>query len=232
MMPMRKMSVLYAALLVVISSGGNALAARDLVQNGMLSQGKNGQPDAWKSEGYEKAPRATDFVWQVGANGIGTLGIHNRLPNDSRYIQTLKVSPDTWYRIEGWLRSDNIGSDKVGIYLSVMGTFFNSRDLRGTIGWQPVGLWVKTGSLQTKLPIGCRLGGYSSLNTGRGWCTGISAIAAGEPADNAPFVYGERSASSGFGGRFGVQAIAVLVALGVLLLLWRYVLPPAKQIPK
>ena len=67
----------------------------------------------------------------------------------------------------------------MGAYLSVLDTFYNSRDLRGTAPWQPVSFWVKTGSIDTSLQIACRVGGYSSLNTGRGWCTGISLLAAG-----------------------------------------------------
>jgi len=146
-------------------------------------------------------------------------------------VQTVPVSPDTWYRVTGWIRTENVGATQMGVHLSVMGTFHNSRDLRGTLGWQPVGFWVKTDGLTTKLQIACRLGGYSSLNTGKGWCTGISVVAAGTPAPDR-FVYGNTADPQASSGAFGVQAIAVLVVVGIALLIWRYVLPPSTHIPE
>lgn len=209
-----------------------AEAARELVRNPLLTQGKAGQPLQWKTEAYRMETEVTEFGWTVDESQVGVLSIHNKIANDARYVQTVQVSPDTWYRVTGWGRAENIGTKSMGLYLSVMGTFHNSRDLRGSLSWQPLSFWVKTGSLETKLQLACRLGGYSSLNTGRGWCTGISVTAAGTPAPAAKFVYGSTAAQQLSGGSFGVQAIAVLVVLGVLLLLWRYLLPPSAQIPK
>jgi len=208
-----------------------ALAARELVRNPLLTKGKDGKPLHWKTQGYRTEPAVTTFAWEVDDLGIGVLGITNKIANDARYVQTVPVSPNTWYRVSGWGRSRNVGSRAMGLHLSVMGTFHDSRDLRGTIDWQPIGFWVKTGSLQTKLEIACRLGGYSSLNTGQGWCTGISVVAAGSPVPNQKFVYGSTATQQLTSAAFGMQALVVLVVLGIVLLIWRYVLPPSKQIP-
>lgn len=221
-----------AALLIGGMAVADAEAARELVQNPLLEKGKDGTPLNWKSEAYRAEPTDTQFGWRVDASGIGVLEIESRTPNDARYVQTVAVSPNTWYHVGAWGRTENVGSNEMGLHLSIMGTFHNSRDLRGTSPWQPLGLWVKTGSLETKLQVGCRLGGYSSLNTGKGWCTGISVIAAGSPEPSESFVYGRDAEEEPTGGHFGIQAIAVLVVLGLLLLIWRYVLPPSKQIPE
>jgi hypothetical protein len=221
-----------AALLLVVLSTDPAAGSRELVRNPLLSRGKDGQPLDWKPEAYRMEPQVTTFGWNLGDDKIGVLEIDSKIPNDARYVQTVPVSPDTWYRVSGWGRSENVGSSSMGLYLSVMGTFHNSRDLRGTIDWTPLGFWVKTGSLETKLQLACRLGGYSSINTGKGWCTGISVVAAGSPKPDQNYVYGSTAAEQITGGAFGIQAIAVLVVVGILLLIWRYVLPPSAQIPK
>lgn len=229
---MRIARLTVVALLLVGTFSNSAIAARELVKNPLLSKGSNGKPLHWKAEGYRMEPEVTAFEWTLDKDGIGVLEIDNKVGNDARYVQTVKVSPNTWYRITGWGKAENVGPTKMGLYISVMGTFHNSRDLRGTLDWQPLGFWVQTGNLETKLQIACRLGGYSSLNTGKGWCTGISVSAAGTPQPDKQHVYGSTADQQVSGGAFGIQAIAVLVVLGLLLLIWRYVLPPSKQIPE
>ena len=205
-----------------------AFAAREIVQNPLLTQNRDGKPRFWKEAAYKLGDSAAAFSWSVGDDLIGVLRIENKVPNDARYVQTVTVSPNTWYNVSGWGRAEKVGRDTMGLYLSVMGTFHNSRDLRGTVAWQPLSFWVKTGSLETSLDIACRLGGYSSLNTGTGWCTGISVTAAGTPNPDSRFVYGtvEQSSSN---NKFWVQAAAVLIVLGSLLLLWRYIRPPSQE---
>ena len=210
----------------------DAQAAREQIENPTLTQNRSGGPLGWKSEAYDAEAGATLFAWEVSPSRFGVLSIDSRRENDARYVQNVPVSPNTWYRITGWGRTEDVGTNRMGLYLSVMGTFHNSRDLRGTMAWQPLELWVKTDSLMTRLPIGCRLGGYASLNTGRGWCTGISVVAAGTPDPDARFVYGSLDGPSFVGGDIGIQVISLLVAAGFALLLWRYLLPYSRQIPE
>ncbi len=232
MMSMRIARSIVATIALVTMFATTAAAVSELVRNPVLSSGKDGKPLNWKAEGYRMEKAVTTFGWSVDDSKLGVIQIDSKIENDARYVQTVPVSPDTWYRVSGWGRSENVGSNAMGLYLSVMGTFHNSRDLRGTVTWQPLGFWVKTGSLETKLQVACRLGGYSSLNTGKGWCTGISVMAAGSPQPDKKFVYGSTAGEQITGGAFGIQAVAVLVVLGLLLLIWRYVLPPSKQIPE
>jgi hypothetical protein len=207
--------------------------AAELSKNPLLTQGSGGVPLHWTKNAYRPEETVTTFGWSLDKLGIGTLKIESREANDARWVQKVPVSRNTWYRITGWARADNVGASAMGAYLSVMGTFYNSRDLRGTQGWQPLGLWIKTGGLDTTLEIACRLGGYASLNSGTAYFTGISVEAAGLPAANQPFVYGadpKEGASSTI--PVGMQVIAVVVALGLVLLVWRYVLPRSSHIPR
>ena len=209
---------------------GAALASAELDKNGLLTEGRDGKPERWRSEGY--ATDATEYVWTVGDDGLGLLGMTSAKPNDARWVQSVPVSPGTWYQVSGWVRAQDVGAQSLGAYLSVMDTFFNSRDLRGTTDWQQVGFWVKTGSLETSLALACRLGGYSSLNTGTAHCTGLSVVAAGTPRAGDPFVFGGIAASGESGNGLPIaKGVAVLVVLGIVLLIWRYLAPPSARIP-
>jgi dolichyl-phosphate-mannose-protein mannosyltransferase len=219
-----------AALIAVLLLAAPAVAA-ELVKNPMLSDGGNGKPVGWTEEGYVLKPEVTQFTWQRNPLGIGTLQIQNLVGNDARWVQKVPVSPSTWYRVSGWIRTVGVGAQAKGAYLSVMGSFSDSRDLRGTQPWQPVGMWVRTGALDTTLTLAARLGGYSSLNTGMAFFTGISVEAAGTPPAQADFVYGSEPAQAQGGGALWVQIVAILVVVGGVLLLWRYVIPPSGQIP-
>jgi hypothetical protein len=228
--PHFRIRLLAALLTVALVTPAVALASAELVKNGLVVQGHDGKPDGWLSDGFAKD--ATEFTWNVGDNGLGVLGIKSSKPNDARWAQSVPVSPSTWYQVSGWIRAEDVGATSMGAYLSVMDTFNNSRDLRGTSGWQPVGFWVKTGKIETSLQIACRLGGYSSLNTGSAQCAGISVIAAGTPKAGDPFVYGGTPGGEDSGpGLPFAKGVAVLVVIGVVLLMWRYLAPPSVRTP-
>jgi dolichyl-phosphate-mannose-protein mannosyltransferase len=220
------------ALATLALNASIALGATELVKNGLLTEGRDGKPNHWRTDAY--SADASRMSWSVGDNGLGVLAIDSAKPNDARWVQNVPVSPNTWYQVTGWLRAEDVGSQSMGVYLSIMDTFYNSRDLRGTSGWQPVSFWVKTGALETSLQLACRLGGYSSLNTGRGWCTGLSVSAAGTPRAGDPFVYGGTAGaeSSSAKGLPIAQGVAVLVVIGILLLAWRYLASPSTRIPR
>src|SRR4029079_1862954 len=95
--------------------------------------------------------------------------IHNKKPNDSRFVQDLRVKEQTWYHISGKIRTEGVGQAAIGAYVSLMEGFQNTEDVKGTKDWQPVEMWVKTEKWQDRLQLALRLGGYSSLNTGEAW---------------------------------------------------------------
>ena len=225
--------VLGLALVAAIGHAGTlpARAAGELVTNGMFSRGTGDQPEGWSHEAYVNDAKATVFSWAVNDSQVGVITITSKQPNDARWTQNVPVSPSTWYRISGWVKTEGVGEKTIGGYLSVMNSFNNTAELRGTQDWRQVGMWVKTSGLETTLPIACRLGGYASLNTGTASCTAISVEAAGSPPRDEPFVYGGTATEASGGHPLFVQAIAVLVAVGIALLLWRYLLPPSASIP-
>ena len=88
------------------------------------------------------------FKWTPDPSRPGILEIKNLKPNDSRWMQTLTVSPSRWYRVSGWIRSENVSTNGgLGAYIDDMDNDFQSTDFRGK-GWQQVKFWMKTGPSQ------------------------------------------------------------------------------------
>ncbi len=219
------------AVLLAVAAPAIATPAGELVQNGLFTAGEAGVPTGWSHAAYRPEPEVTTFGWAVDEAGIGAISIESRAPNDASWVQRVTVEPERWYRISGWVRTESVGTQATGAHLSVLDTFWGSRELRGTEPWQPVQLFVKTAPETTSLSIACRLGGYAAENAGRALCTAISVEATGAPVPGAPFVHGATLADLATPGSPAALVAAGLVGSGVALLLWRLLLPPAARIP-
>ena len=172
--------VCLAAFLVLprlTQSGGGTYD--ELVKNGSA---ENGDED-WLTGAYVSTPGYSFFEVREGEgrNGSSALYIRNEELNDARFYQTLNVSPNTLYRISGYIRSDSpegVGEDgKVskGANLSVEGLYVFSDSVYDTNGeWQEVRLYGKTGEKQDRLTLYVRLGGYSGEALGEAWFDDIS----------------------------------------------------------
>lgn len=205
--------------------------ASEILVNGLLSAGTAGQPASWAKASYAQTKGSPRFGWSVGATGIGVLSIENVNPDDSHWTQTATVTPETWYLLRGWVRTENVGATQRGAGLSVMESFYDSQDLRGTQDWTPLSLWIRTAAGQTTLEVACRLGGYSSLTTGQAWFTALSLQPSGPPPEGASFVHGGVPVAREEGSAVWVQVVAALVVVALALLVWRYVLPPSTHVP-
>ncbi len=212
-----------AIAMVLALAAGTAQAVQELVRNGdFATAASSGLPEGWSNESWLKSTTATEFTWAQSENGIGAATIRSREPNDASWIQSVGVSPSTWYRVSAWIRTENVGTERMGAYVSVMDTFFYSEELRGTRPWTPVVLWVKTGNLDTSIKVALRLGGYSSLNTGTAQFTMVSVEPAGRPPRGSKQVYGGASDESPSGGLPWARLAALAVAAGIGFVLWRY----------
>jgi len=218
-----------AAALAVALAAGSAAAVQDLARNGdFTTASSTGLPEGWSTESWLKSDTATAFTWAQSENGIGAATIRSREPNDASWIQSVGVSPSTWYRVSAWVRTEDVGTERMGAYVSVMDTFFYSEDLRGTRPWTPVVLWVKTGKLDTSIKVALRLGGYSSLNTGTAHFSMVSVEPAGTPPRGSKQVYGGSGDDAPSGGLPWARLAALLVASGMGLVLWRYLFAPGR----
>ncbi len=230
--PLFAATALFGLLLTPSATHSAEPTSQELLLNGILSAGADGQPADFGHVAYLSEASASVFGWSVDTSGIGTLSIDSLKPNDARWTQTVPVQPGTWYRLTGWARTEDVGAQNRGAALSIMGTFHESQDLRGTQGWTPLALWVRTTAAQTTLEVACRLGGYASLNSGRAWYTALSLQASGAPPEGSAFVFGGQVEVREEGSPIWVQILAALVVVGLALLVWRYVLPPSAHIPQ
>lgn len=196
----------------------------ELERNGLLSQGHGGQPTGWTHMAYFSDPKSTRFGWEVDTEGIGVLKIANLKPNDSRWVQTIAVSPSTWYRVSGWIRSENVERIPIGAHLSVGGAVPISPDLRGTADWRLVEFWLQTNPDQKSMDLECRLGSFSSLTTGTAYFTAIS-VSRGEPPQAIKQMSGGAVAERPNRHKIFVWLFDIILTLSVIFLLWRLVLP-------
>jgi Gpi18-like mannosyltransferase len=197
--------------------------AQSVLRNGGFTEGEGDKPTGWKTDQW--SPTAgTTFEWKQPNNGLGVIVVRNPQPNDARWTQTVRVLPDTWYRLSGSVRAIGVTGTGFGASLAVLGGFENTRELKGAdSGWQPVSMWFKTKPGQNEVTVACRLGNYGQIAAGEAWCTGIELTAIGRPPLNADFVYGPLDEST---TPVGLPAAAGIVALLTLALYLYGKLPP------
>ncbi|HZY59820.1 MAG TPA: hypothetical protein VFE56_08660 [Candidatus Binataceae bacterium] len=212
--------------------------AKELVVNGLLRSGTGNKPQGWEQQAFFPAADAATFKWTPDPSKPGVLVIINLQANDSRWLQTINVSPSTWYRVSGWIRSDDVGTTGgLGAYLDEMDNDYQSDDLRGSKGWQQVKFWMKTGPSQRTALLACRLGGYSALNTGTGYFTGISFMQVRRPPPGQQRVYGCGSWDfDGFTDYCGqtsilLRLVSAIILVGVALLLLLFIASSAGRSP-
>jgi len=138
----------------------------NLLTNGDFRHGSGESPDEWRTGAWKESPDATSYEWLHSQSGEPELTIDNAQPNDARWIQSLSLGPG-WYYFSAEVRAENVGSDAAGANVSLDEDGINSPDLHGTTGWQRLGFYLKVGPHGADIDVTLRLGGFSSLNTGR-----------------------------------------------------------------
>jgi Gpi18-like mannosyltransferase len=218
---MRMPRILLTLLLILVLP---ALAhAQNLVTNGGFLDGDADQPTAWTTEMWSPT-MGTTFGWKKSESGLGIATIRNPVGNDARWMQNVRVQPETWYRLSGNVRAIGVVQG-YGASLGIMGGFEQAREIKGEdSGWQQVSMWFKTKPSQTNVTIACRLGNYGQIALGEAQCTGIDLTAVASPPLNADFVYGpidEVTTPVGVPAAFGIIALLAIA-------LWLYGRLPAE----
>lgn len=197
--------------------------AQNLVRNGGFLDGEGDQPEGWTTEMWSPT-MGTAFGWQKGEAGLGVVSIRNPVGNDGRWIQNVRVQPETWYRLSGNVRAIGV-LQGYGASLGIMGGFEQAREIKGDdSGWQHVAMWFKTKPGQNQVTVACRLGNYGQIAIGEARCSGIELTAVASPPLNADFVYGPVDEVT---TPVGVPAALGIVAL-LAIALWLYGRLPAE----
>jgi hypothetical protein len=176
-------SILGLALLAASLSSTPVHAQANLLCNPGLTAGSGDTPQCWSHDSLTQPPGDVAFDW-LQDQQPPELEVYNYEPHDSRWKQTLHLKPG-WYHFTASVRTENVGELSVGANLSIMETWFESRDVRGTSYWETIGFYLKIPA-ETDVVLACRLGFYDSENTGRVFFRDLSATQVAAPGSDGP----------------------------------------------
>jgi len=158
---------------------GSAAHAAAPIRNGAFHDGADGAPAEWRNEAW--AREGVEFSWTPpGSDAPGSAGIHNLVPNDTRWCQSIAVQPGATYRVSTRVRTSEVGTGAAGAHIAVEPRVADSADVRGTEDWQRLDVEARAGEEQ-QWDVCLRLGSYANLNTGTAWFTDVSVLQIGAP---------------------------------------------------
>ncbi len=176
-----------ASVVCLIAAGfvpARAHAQSNLLLNPGLTAGSGDTPQYWQNESYRGQPPDVTFEW-LKDQQPPELEVFNYQPLDSRWYQKVHLKPG-WYHFSASVRTENIGVRDTGANLSIMESWILSRHLEGTNYWEPIGFYLQIPK-ETDVVLACRIGFYSSQNTGRAFfrdlsVTKVDAAGADDPS--------------------------------------------------
>ncbi|MDO5327177.1 MAG: glycosyltransferase family 39 protein, partial [Clostridia bacterium] len=191
------------ALIIVLALGyflffrtapADAASYENLLKNADFSQvDAEGNPSNWYLDAYAGLSGAEFSV--VEENGQNAARIVNLQPKDARFAQEVHVSPNTLYRLHGYIKAD--AQDGWGANLSIEGGYYYSAWVHDSQGeWQEVALYGRTGENQKYITVFARLGGYSGEATGEALFRDLSL----SRVDSVPDGYTALTWAPAFGG--------------------------------
>ena len=158
-------------------------AQTNLLCNAGLSAGSGDSPQCWEHDSSTLPPGDVTFEWGKDQQPPD-LEVWNYQPHDSRWKQTVHLKPG-WYHFTASVRTENVGELDVGANISIMETWMLSRNVRGTGYWEPIGFYLQIPT-ETDVVLACRLGFYSSENTGRAFFRDLSVTKVDAPGADDP----------------------------------------------
>ncbi|MGE5550960.1 MAG: carbohydrate binding domain-containing protein [Bacteroidota bacterium] len=216
--------ILALALALAVGLTAAVGAEENLLLNGGFEEPNGDIPMSWAID-YWQATSTYAMSSAKAHSGKYSLEIKSDTANDARMIQTVGVSPDTFYRLSGWIAVKNVAAGKVGANLCVMGQYNYSTPIEGTADWTYAELNFRTHSSQDRVVIGARLGMYCNEVSGTAYFDDLSLVrldsappsyqqlGGNEPAQSA----GQTASGKSGGGWIWLVAIgaAVIVLVNV-----------------
>jgi hypothetical protein len=169
-----------ALALAVLLATAPATANGALLRNGALGDGRGPAPHAWRSAAW--SIEHSRFGWNRDETPP-TLSIVNVEPNDAYWCQTVAVTPGNTYEILTEIRTEDVGTETAGAFISIEPRIGYSRLITGTSPWQPVQLRLQAQGPEQQWDVCLRLGSNGSLNTGTAWFRNVAMreVAIGAP---------------------------------------------------
>lgn len=184
-------SVRCAAVALVFSTSFLAPASAqraNMLQNGSVEDGVvTVGPFAWTTQVFEPGASLT---WDLDAAHEGTHSIKTSapLPNDTAWVQTVSLEPNTNDLLSGWIKTENVEQTHDGVdagaNLCLYGTFDHTPAITGTTDWTQVRMAFNSGPTGS-ITIGARLGFWADVTSGTAWFDDIRVTEI-KPADPHP----------------------------------------------
>ncbi len=175
----KRIGCLLLTLLMVGLFSGFALADGDnlLTNGGFENVNAAGEPDNWYTSAYRTQEGYTRFeiTSEKAHSGQYSAKITNANLNDARYVCTLAVKPETYYRVSGYIYVDSMEDAGNGANLAVEDVYAFSDRVYDTQGeWKYVEWYGETKAGQNQVQLDVRVGGYGAESQGIAYFDDIS----------------------------------------------------------
>lgn len=188
--------ILVLMLLLFILPVNSIYAEGNLLQNPGFEEGEEGSPSGWTKDMWISGDSSglISVQSEVVHSGSRAAVIENLEPNHLKWVQNITVTPDSYYKISGYVNIVSTAGQGLGANIFPVGIGGGYPAASDTAGdWQYLEFIGQTGKEQTELGIGAALGGYSSLIQGKAYFDDLSV----EQLDSAPEGAGVISLDSG-----------------------------------
>ncbi|WP_379127603.1 glycosyltransferase family 39 protein [Paenibacillus sp. sgz500958] len=181
----RTAAIVILMLFLFVFPVNGAFAAGNLVQNPGFEDVNEEAPLGWTRDAWI-AGDASGLISVQSAEvhtGSQAAVIENLEPNHLKWVQNVAVSPDSYYKISGWVKVASTQGTGFGANVFVVGLgsgYPSTVDSGGD--WQYLEFYGQTGPEQNEVGIGVSLGGYANLIAGKAYFDDIAV----EQLDAAP----------------------------------------------
>lgn len=172
-------------ILALLASG---TAAADQVPNSSFEQMNGDTVSEWKPTTF--GGEATFGVGNEGHTGSHCVTITSARGADAAYMVMVPVEGDSVYRVSGWVKTENVGSNGgFGALINI----HNKEPVRsdavvGTKGWTKVSAEFRTAANESRVQVNCLLGGFGNA-TGTAMFDDISVEKVTIPASSPVVVH-------------------------------------------
>lgn len=125
----------------------------------------------WRLQGHREDKEAGSFEPNAGRNNSTAAVLRSEEINDIRFMQTVKVTPNTDYVVSGWLKTQGVVQEDGklrGAGLSVLGGFEGTKPIGGDNDWTLVQFTFNSKE-RTEVEICARLGFFGAAAKGTIW---------------------------------------------------------------
>ncbi|MGE5557024.1 MAG: hypothetical protein ACM3WV_00285 [Bacillota bacterium] len=169
---MLKRILFVAAVSVILCAGSQAAPDKgNMVINPSFEEVAGDKPAGWNVYiAYKEPPPVVKAEKGRGRTGQYCAAFHNPSANDTRFVQSIPVEANSFYKLSCWVKTENVGMEAKGANISIGCQLEISEDIKGTSGdWKNIEMYLRVGKGISAVDLTVGLGGYSSCNTGKAY---------------------------------------------------------------